>query len=114
MKARDPKAEPDPNFPPPDPDPERKPPAPSPVPEHEPEEPGPDVIQPRFRAVANLSWREANRQAERREQTMIRENKGKPQKVAKKSPDANTLKGTRGEQLLSKLQEESLKVHGDA
>jgi hypothetical protein len=44
---------------------------------------------------------------------MIRDKKGKPQKGAKKSPDANTLKGTSEEQLLSKLQEESLKVHGD-
>jgi hypothetical protein len=44
---------------------------------------------------------------------MNRDNKGKPQKGAKKSPDANTLKRTSEEQLLSKLQEESLKVHGD-
>ena len=44
---------------------------------------------------------------------MVRDNKGKPQKGAKKSPDANTLKDTSEEELLSKLQEESLKVHGD-
>jgi hypothetical protein len=44
---------------------------------------------------------------------MNRDNNGKPQKGAKKSPDVNTLKRTREEQLLSKLQEESLKVHGD-
>ena len=40
---------------------------------------------------------------------MIRDNEDKPQKRAKKSPDANTLKGT-SEERLSKLQEESLKV----
>jgi hypothetical protein len=44
---------------------------------------------------------------------MIQDNKRKPHKGAKKSPDAKTLKGTSEEELLSKLQEESLKVHGD-
>jgi len=44
---------------------------------------------------------------------MIRDNKGKPQKGAKSSRDASGLKRTSEEQLLSKLQEESLKVHGD-
>jgi hypothetical protein len=44
---------------------------------------------------------------------MIRNNKSKPQKSDKKSRDADALKGTDEEQLLSKLQEESLKVHGD-
>jgi hypothetical protein len=46
---------------------------------------------------------------------MIRDNKGKPQKGAKKPPVANTLKGDSNsdERLLSKLQKESLKVHGD-
>jgi len=44
---------------------------------------------------------------------MIRDNKGKPQKGAKKSPDANRLKRSSEERLLSKLQKESLKVHGD-
>jgi hypothetical protein len=44
---------------------------------------------------------------------MIRDNKGKHQKGAKKSPDAHTLKDTSEEELLSRLQEESLKVHGD-
>ena len=39
--------------------------------------------------------------------------KGKPWKGAKKSPDSKSLKRTSEEQLLSKLQEESLKVHGD-
>ena len=44
---------------------------------------------------------------------MIRDNKGKPRKGAKKAPDANTPTGASEERLLSKLQEESLKVHGD-
>lgn len=44
---------------------------------------------------------------------MNRDNKGKPQKGAKNSANANTLKRASEEQLLSKLQEESLKVHGD-
>ena len=44
---------------------------------------------------------------------MIRDNKGKPQKGAKGSHDASALKRTSEEQLLSKLQEESLKVHRD-
>jgi len=69
------------------------------LPFHEPDELGLDVA--------------INPAGERREQAMVRDNKGKPPKGAKKSPDANTLKGTSEEQLLSKLQEESLKVHGD-
>ena len=44
---------------------------------------------------------------------MIRDNKGKPAKAAKKHPDANTLTGKSDERLLSELQKESLKVHGD-
>jgi hypothetical protein len=44
---------------------------------------------------------------------MIRDNKGKPAKGGKKHPDANTLKGKSDERLLSELQKESLKVHGD-
>ena len=44
---------------------------------------------------------------------MIRDNKGKPAKAAKKHPDANTLKVKSVERLLSELQKESLKVHGD-
>jgi len=44
---------------------------------------------------------------------MIRDNKGKPAKGAKKRPDASTLKGQSDERLLSELQKESLKVHGD-
>jgi hypothetical protein len=44
---------------------------------------------------------------------MIRDKKGKPAKGAKKHPDANTLKGKSDDRLLSELQKESLKVHGD-
>ena len=44
---------------------------------------------------------------------MIRDKKGKPQRGAKKSRDVNALKGSSEERLLSKLQKESLKVHGD-
>ena len=43
---------------------------------------------------------------------MIRD-KGKPRRGVKKSPDASALKGASEERLLSKLQQESLKVHGD-
>jgi hypothetical protein len=44
---------------------------------------------------------------------MIRDNQGTRPKAGKKSRDANTLKGPSEERLLSKLQKESLKVHGD-
>jgi len=44
---------------------------------------------------------------------MIRDKKGKPAKAAKKHPDANMPKSKSDERLLSELQKESLKVHGD-
>ena len=44
---------------------------------------------------------------------MTRNNKGTRPKGGKKSTDANTGKGPSEERLLSKLQKESLKVHGD-
>jgi hypothetical protein len=69
------------------------------LPFHEPDELGLDVT--------------TNRQEKGGNKRMVRDNKGKPPKGAKKSPDAHTLKATSEEQLLSKLQEESLKVHGD-
>jgi hypothetical protein len=69
------------------------------LPFHEPDERGLDVT--------------INRQEKGGNKRMVRDNKGKPPKDAKKSPDAHTLKSTSEEQLLTKLQEESLKVHGD-
>jgi hypothetical protein len=45
---------------------------------------------------------------------MTRDNKGTPTRDAKKSPDpTNRVKRTGEERLLSQLQKESLKVHGD-
>ena len=72
------------------------------------------VTSCRFMSPTSSAWTfRQTRQEKGGNKRMVRDNKGKPPKGAKKSPDAHTLKSTSEEQLLSKLQEESLKVHGD-
>jgi hypothetical protein len=88
---------------------ERKPPGPSPVPIHEPEEPEPDVINPGS-YVAGLSMEgKAKPPHKGGKQSMTRDIK--LPKGAKKL--VGTPKNKNEDRLLSKLQEESLKVHGD-